>query len=179
MTNDQPEQPEQSEPEQPATPPPPVEPPAVPASEPAKKRLSPLTAGLIGLAAGAALVGSIWAITANSGPDGPATFTLEGSFALTEKATSDGDDDCEGAYDSGYDDISEGASVTVYGAAGDVIATGHLGDSELAGNACLFEIAVPDVPKGEKFYKVEVSHRGTVQVSAKEAENGDLFASLG
>ncbi|MEU6543909.1 hypothetical protein [Streptomyces sp. NPDC046859] len=180
MTNNQPEQPDMPEqPEQPATPPPPVEPPAVPVSEPAKKRLGPVAAGLVGLATGAALVGSIWAITANSGPDGPATFTLEGSFALTEDASADGEDDCEGAYDSGYDDISEGASVTVYGAAGDVIATGHLGDSELAGNACLFEIAVADVPKGEKFYKVEVSHRGTVQVSAKEAENGDLFASLG
>jgi hypothetical protein len=176
MTNTHPDMPEQ--PEEPATPPPPAEPPAAPVVEPVKKRLSPAAAGLVGLAAGAAIVGGIWAITANSA-GGPDTFTLEGSFALTEKATSDGDGGCEGAYDSGYDDISEGSSVTVYGAAGDVIATGHLGDSELAGNACLFDIAVTDVPKGEKFYKVEVSHRGTVQVSAKEAENGDLFASLG
>lgn len=176
MTNNQPEQPA---PTLPDAPPPPAEPPAVPAAETPKRRLSPLAAGLVGLAVGAGLVGGIWAITANSGPDAPATFTMEGSFALTEKASSDGDGGCEGSYDSGYDDISEGTSVTVYGASGDVVATGHLGQSELAGSACVFDIAIDDVPKGEKFYKVEVSHRGTVQVSAKEAENGDLFASLG
>lgn len=176
MTNDQPEQPA-APPLPDDVPPPPAEPPTV--AEAPKKRLSPLTAGLVGLAAGAGLMGGIWAITANSGPSKQDTFTMEGSFALTEEASSDGDGGCEGSYHSGYDDISEGASVTVYGASGDVIATGYLGDSELAGSACVFEIAVADVPKGEKFYKVEVSHRGTVQVSAKEAENGDLFASLG
>ncbi|MFG3186588.1 hypothetical protein [Streptomyces nigra] len=166
------------QPEQPATPPPPIEPPAVPVSEPAKKRLSPLAAGLVGLAAGAAIVGSIWAITATSGPEGPATFTLEGTFTLTEDATESGDD-CSASYDSGYDDISEGTSVTVYGAKGDVIATGELGDSTYSDYVCEFAIAVPDVPKGEKFYKVEVSHRGTLQLSAEEAENGELAASLG
>ena len=177
MTNDIPEQP--TTPPPPADPPLPADPPAAPAAEPAKKRLSPIAAGLLGLAVGASVVGGIWAITANSEPDKPPTFTMEGSFALTEKASSDGDGGCAGSYDSGYDDISEGASVTVYGASGDVIATGHLGDSELAGNGYIFDISVPDVPKGEAFYKVEVSHRGTVQLSAKEAENGDLFASLG
>lgn len=177
MTNDMPEQP--------TTPPPPVDPPTVaeapvaPATETPKKRLGPRAAGLLGLAVGAGLMGGIWAAAANSGPDAPATFTLEGTFALTEKATLTGDDDCSGGYDSGYDDISEGASVTVYGAKGEVIATGSLGDSEYASYSCVFDIAVPDVPKGEKFYKVEVSHRGTIQLSAEEAENGDLFASLG
>ena len=171
MTNDIPDQPTTP----PATPPPPSEPPTVPAPEVPKKRLSPLTAGLLGLAAGAGLTGGIWAITANSGPD---TFTLEGAFALTEDARVDGDD-CSGGYDSGYDDISVGTSVTVYGASGDVIATGQLGDSTYESYSCVFDIAVPDVPRGERFYKVEVSHRGTVQLTAKEAENGDLFASLG
>jgi hypothetical protein len=45
--------------------------------------------------------------------------------------------------------------------------------------SCVFDVAVPEVPKGEKFYKVEVSHRGTLQLTAKEAENGGLAASLG
>lgn len=178
MTNDLPEQP--TTPPLPDTPPlPPAEPSAVPAAEVPKKRLSPLAAGLTGLALGASIVGGIWAITANSGPSEPATFTLEGTFTLTEDAIGTGDDDCSASYDSGYDDIAEGTSVTVYGAKGDVVATGELGDSEYASYTCTFDIAVPDVPKGEKFYKVEVSHRGTLQLSAEEAENGELAASLG
>ncbi|MEU0589958.1 hypothetical protein [Streptomyces ardesiacus] len=151
-------------------------PPAAPSTAPAKK-ISPIAAGLLGLAIGAGVVGGIWAITANTGPSKPATFTLEGAFALTENALVVGDT-CEGT--GGYDDISNGTSVTVYGAKGDVIATGHLGDSEKAGyGSCIFDVSVPDVPKGEKFYKVEVSHRGTIQLTAEEAEGGEFASSLG
>lgn len=144
-----------------------------------KKRLGALAAGLLGLVAGAGIMGGIWAITANSGPDAPATFTLEGTFTLTDDVVPTDGDGCSASYDSGYDDIAEGASVTVYGAGGDVVATGELGDSKYASYACIFDVAVPEVPKGEKFYKVEVSHRGTIQLSAEEAENGELSASLG
>ncbi|WP_235029647.1 hypothetical protein [Streptomyces sp. 3213.3] len=68
----------------------------------------------------------------------------------------------------------------MYGADSDVIATGHLGDSNSPGyGTCTFDVSVPDVPKGEKFYKVEVSHRGTLQLTAKEAENGEFAGTLG
>lgn len=163
---------------------PPATPPAVPPTAwpapldvppPAKRRLSPLAAGLIGLAVGAALVGTIWAITGVGGSS-PGMFTLEGSFTLNEDAT-EYDGGCFGT--GGYDDIREGTGVTVYGADGKVIATGALGDSSYADYTCRYDIAVQDVPKGEKFYKVEVSHRGTLQLSAEEAENGELAASLG
>lgn len=157
-------------------PPQPVEPPVMPAAQPSR-RPGPLAAGLLGLALGAGLMGGIWAITAGTGSSGPGTFTLEGTFTLTEAGRTD--TGCGGRYDSGYDDITEGASVTVYGADGGVIATGELGDSSYVDYACTFKVAVPDVPKGEKFYKVEVSHRGTVQLSAKEAEGGEFGASLG
>lgn len=174
MTNEQPEPP--TTPTHPTTPPPPAEPPTT-APVSARRPLSPITAGLVGLAVGAALVGSIWAITANTSSE-PAAFTLEGSFTLTEDAVAV-DEDCAASYDSGYDDIREGTAVTVYGADDKVIATGELGDSTFTDYACRFDIAVDDVPKGEKFYKVEVSHRGTLQLSAEEAENGELAASLG
>ncbi|MER5584834.1 hypothetical protein ABT090_24805 [Streptomyces asoensis] len=151
--------------------------PPMPATPP-RQPLRPITAGFIGLAIGAALVGGAWAITATSDA-GPGTFTLEGSFALTDDATMDDNGRCGGRSDGGYDDIAEGASVTVYGASGDVIATGALGDSAYDDGTCTYEVAVDDVPKGEKFYKVEVSHRGTVQLSAEEAENGEFSASLG
>jgi hypothetical protein len=166
-------------PPQPSTPPPPAYPPAAGAPESTRSRLNPLGAGVLGLLVGAGLVGGAWAVTANSGPG---TFTLKGSFALTDSVYTDPDDNsCRGSADSGYDDIAEGTSVTVYGADGDVIATGSLGESESDedGGICTFKIAVPDVPKGQKFYKVEVSHRGTVQLSGEQAENGELAATLG
>ncbi|MFF0000969.1 hypothetical protein [Streptomyces avermitilis] len=153
-------------------PPQPPMPPAVP-----KKTLSPLAAGLLGLAVGAGIVGGAWAVTASQGPDKPQTFTLKGEFTLLEDAV-DLDSGCAGT--GGYDDIKEGAAVTVYGAKGDVVATGYLGNSKSPNyGTCVFDVAVSDVPKGEKFYKVEVSHRGTVQMNAKEAEAGEFGASLG
>jgi len=168
MTNDLPPLPD--------TPPLPAEPPAAPAPA-AKRRVGPLAAGLIGLAAGAAIVGGAWAATANSGPGKPATFTLEGTFELTDDAVDDGEGGCGGT--GGYDDIREGTGVTVYGASGDVIATGALQDPSYESYTCSFHVRVADVPKGEKFYKVEVSHRGTLQLTADEAESGQFAGSLG
>lgn len=166
-----------STPEQPNTPPQPTEPPTATAPSEPKKRINPLAAGVLGLVLGAGIVGATWAITANNGPDEPATFTLTGTFALTEDAVTL-DDTCHGT--GGYDDIGTGTSVTVYGAKGDVVATGQLGGGEETGyGACDFTVNVPDVPKGEKFYKVEVSHRGTLQLTAEEAENGEFAGSLG
>lgn len=163
-------------PEQPPVPPPPTQPPTVTGNT-AQKKMSPLTAGFLGLLIGAGAVGGTWAVTAANGPGRPATFTLEGEFTLLEGASENGSG-CEGT--GGYDDISEGTSVTVYGAAGEVIATGHLGESEpVTFGTCTFDVAVEDVPKGQTFYKVEVSHRGTVQLSSEEAENGEFAGTLG
>ncbi|MEU1088937.1 hypothetical protein ABZ401_19240 [Streptomyces sp. NPDC005892] len=156
-----------------------VEPPPaseVPPTSP-RKPLSPLLAGLLGLVVGAGLVGGAWAFTANSGDDKLAVFTLEGAFALTDGVVRTDDDGCQGI--GGYDDIAEGTSVTVYDAAGGVAATGNLSEPEYMSGSCLFTVAVPDVPKGEKFYQVEVSHRGKVQLSSKEAEGGQFASTLG
>lgn len=154
---------------------PPLPPTAPPVIVAPKKTV--FTAALLGLAAGAAIVGGAWALTANNGPDKPATFTLKGEFTLLEDAV-DRTNGCAGT--GGYDDIAEGTSVTVYGAKGDVIATGNLGNSKsITYGTCTYKVAVDGVPTGEKFYKVEVSHRGTLQLSAKEAENGGFAGSLG
>ncbi|MFJ7181081.1 hypothetical protein ACIQXA_32880 [Streptomyces massasporeus] len=108
---------------------------------------------------------------------GPSTFTLTDTFELTGDAVSDGLGGCEGS--GGYDDITEGTAVTVYDAAGTVVATGQLEDSKMNSGTCTFEVAVEDVPRGQDFYKVEISHRGTVQLSGDEAEAGRFGASLG
>jgi hypothetical protein len=135
-----------------------------------------------GAAAGAALVGVIWAITANV-PAGADTFTLEGTFTLTDGVGSVGDN-CRGT--GGYDDIGSGTSVTVYDAAGTTIATGSLGSSEYESvgeggvlDMCTFQVSVPDVPKGSRFYSVEISHRGRLQLTADEAQNAGFSGSLG
>jgi hypothetical protein len=43
----------------------------------------------------------------------------------------------------------------------------------------VFPVAVPGVPDGSKFYRVEVSHRGQITVSSAEAKAGKFGASLG
>ncbi|WP_413759622.1 hypothetical protein [Streptomyces sp. MMBL 11-3] len=180
MTNQLSPLPDAPPPEPPVAPPTTEIPsPAPGASAAPRRRLGPAAAGLLGLCLGAGLVGGIWAVQANSEPGDPGAFTLEGEFALTDSVGPIGDDGCGGL--RGYDDIQEGTSVTVYGASGDVVATGALGAStyDRSSYDCTFEVAVSDVPKGEKFYKVEVSHRGTLQLSAKEAEGGEFAAGLG
>ncbi|MDX3615347.1 hypothetical protein OG920_18775 [Streptomyces europaeiscabiei] len=174
----------------------PSPPPDVPLGSPtppAPRRLPLLLAGLAGIVIGGGAVGAVWGLSggqeAASSPKSasstetlaaetePSTFTLTGTFELTEGAVGDGLGGCEGS--GGYDDITEGAAVTVYDAAGTVVATGQLGDSTLSSGTCTFEVAVEDVPRGEDFYKVEISHRGTVQLSGDEAEAGQFGASLG
>jgi hypothetical protein len=96
---------------------PPVEPPtALPTQT--RRRLSSLVAGLTGLVLGAGSVGGVWAISASdtSRPSKPTTFTLEGTFELTDSVSGDGDGGCMGR--DGYDDIADGTDVTVYGASG-------------------------------------------------------------
>ncbi|WP_420031357.1 hypothetical protein ACN2WE_00040 [Streptomyces sp. cg28] len=161
----------------PSVPPMPTGPPP-PAS--GRRRRNLLVTGALGILLGAGIVGAIWAGMSAGGPSEPRTFTLTGTFQLVdgESVASDGTGGCEGAF--GYDDIAEGTSVTVYGADGDVIATGQLGQSQgSAGTPCTFQISIDSVPEGENFYKVEVSHRGTVQLTAEEAQAGQLGATLG
>ncbi|MBP2328462.1 hypothetical protein JOF56_008847 [Kibdelosporangium banguiense] len=86
----------------------------------------------------------------------------------------------------GYRDIRDGTEVKVYDETGKLIATGKLGQGRaaqdgqlttLTNSACMFPIAVADIPTGSKFYQVEVSHRGKVTVD-NEPEDGKLFAFL-
>jgi len=85
---------------------------------------------------------------------------------------------CTGS--GGYSDIAEGASVTVYDAAGKARAIGSLQHSDrMSTGACSFAITVPDVPDGEQIYQVEVTHRGKVSVTADAAKAGLVSLQLG
>jgi hypothetical protein len=112
---------------------------------------------------------------------GPAAFTLTGT--LTVSGTSYSSTDPRGCTTSGgYTDISNGAAVTVYDAAGTVVAKGTLGlgtdGLPLSRQECVFPVSVPNVPAGPRFYQVEISHRGKLTVSADDAVAGRFTASL-
>jgi hypothetical protein len=149
-----------------------------------------------GVAVGALLLSVVWGLSQPKGP-GPAllfqtatgtgtaassgssdaTFTMLGTFKLYGTSIGSGTS-CHGS--GGYDDIGDGASVTVYDAAGKVEAVGAITKPySLAVPGCSFSIVVPDVPNGEKFYQIEISHRGKVTVTADDAKFGRVSLTLG
>ncbi|MFJ2717424.1 hypothetical protein [Streptomyces sp. NPDC087437] len=142
------------------------------------------------VAAGAAVIavgaGALWLFQGGRDAD-PGDFTLRGRMVLNYGATTatfEYGGDCSGYDGSGYGDIVPGASVTVYDSSGSVVATGELGKGKLPEGStssvpCTFPLVVKGVPKGSRFYQVEVSHRGRVTVPAADAEAGRFAASLG
>lgn len=163
-------------------PPRPVDAPSV---EPAVRRPArwrmPLVWGLVGVVVGAGGVSGAWAVS--SGGSSASSFTLRGALSLTDPVPLDPDHTTGCAGSGGYDDIVEGASVTVYDASGAVVGTGALGAGKYASEdstaPCVFRFAVAGVPAGAKFYQVEVSHRGKVNVTSAEAKAGAFAATLG
>lgn len=81
---------------------------------------------------------------------------------------------CEGV--GGYDDMTEGATVTVYDSTGKVIGAGALMEGLAGDDLCVWSFTVDNVPDAP-FYQVEVSHRGKVTVARSEASSVSL--SLG
>ncbi|GLY34666.1 hypothetical protein Amsp01_006900 [Amycolatopsis sp. NBRC 101858] len=153
------------------------------ASPPGRAKTNPWHL-VLSAAAGAALVGALWAglDLAGSGapistPGTPAeAFDLRGTFTLNSGGY--GYSTCGGS--GGYSDITTGTTVTVYNAAGTVLSQGALGTGRPnGGGSCVFTLSAPNVPAGEKFYLVEVSHRGRIMVQPDDARNGNVALSLG
>ncbi|HEX4057619.1 MAG TPA: hypothetical protein VHX87_04800 [Galbitalea sp.] len=105
----------------------------------------------------------------------PTTFTAKGTFDLIN--TADG-----GACDppDGYTDLSAGAQVII-STGGKTVAIGELSEgTKLEGGlTCHYTFAVRGVPLGHKFYGVEITHRGVVQESATDMEDGKVALSIG
>lgn len=135
--------------------------------------------------AGAALVGALWVgldLARTGSPSAPAVtaagqaFDLRGTFTLYSTGSSYST--CGGS--GGYSDITTGTAVTVYNAAGTVLSQGALGTGHSNGaGTCVFSLSAPNVPAGEKFYLVEVSHRGRIMVQPDDARGGRVALSLG
>jgi hypothetical protein len=95
------------------------------------------------------------------------TLTVSGTLALTTDDLLTTASGCAG--ENGYDDITDGAAVTITDATGAVVALGNLAGSQLSGAAeCDLYFLVSDVPTGKSFYGIEVSHRGSVKFTEAE-----------
>lgn len=107
----------------------------------------------------------------------PELVTVAGTVTITDNI--DGDSICQGK--DGFDDIREGTIVVIHDPANKVIATGSLrrgkGESDFP-TTCQFAFTVPDVPR-QKFYGIEVSHRGVVTFTAAQVADGKVALSMG
>jgi hypothetical protein len=108
--------------------------------------------------------------------------SLSGTFLLNG---TEGEEFIEGDAKScsgtgGYEDIVDGAQVTITNESGTVIGTGNLERSENIDAACRFYFTVPNLPIA-KFYGIEVSHRGQVRYSHEQlqGENWNVSLDLG
>lgn len=108
---------------------------------------------------------------------GASSVTLHGAMMINPASDNEFGDNfstvggtCTGS--GGYDDLSQGASVTIHDPTGKVIATGALQEGHgVDGIGCLFNWRITNVPR-EKFYGVEISHRGTVDFKATGIKSG-------
>ncbi len=116
-------------------------------------------------AAALALAGAL--LTTGCGAD---PLTIRGSILLIGGPmgwTGKAGDPCQTG--GSYADIQPGATVTVSDASGKTLALGALGDGTQDGASnCKVPFTVTGVPAGEKFYGVEVTHRGRLQYTAEQ-----------
>lgn len=108
---------------------------------------------------------------------GPKSFRVTGTLTLQDSDGYTGTSTCAGK--RGYDDIGQGAQVTVSDAAGATVAIGRLGPGEKQSFGCVFNFSVPDVPAGKSFYGIEVSHRGVLKYTEAEISTANLALTLG
>lgn len=85
----------------------------------------------------------------------------------------------ESCYGSGgYDDLSQGASVSVRNGSDKIVATTTLSDGTMiSGSECEFSYALESVPKSD-IYQVEVSKRGNVPYSYNDIKDKDFVVNL-
>lgn len=110
-----------------------------------------------------------------AGCGGDSTFTASGKLGLV--AVDAASDDCSSGT-GGYSDIHEGASVVISDADGKKLAVGSLkAGKDIGDGLCVFDFKVPNVRSGAGPYGVEVSHRGEISFTEKEADS--IVISLG
>lgn len=113
---------------------------------------------------------------------GDQPISVIGTMSVAGGDSANGASDGNGApceMSGGYSDIKSGAQVVVTDAGSKTLALGALGPGKLllpnnddtplykwVARRCVFPFSVANVPAGQQFYGVEVSHRGRVQYPA-------------
>ncbi len=102
---------------------------------------------------------------------GPSTFVAKGTVTVVGSGVTGDNIKCHGY--RGYDDMQEGAQVKV-AVDGKTVGIGSLksGTSSDGGYSCKFGFEVRDVPSGNKFYSVTVTHRGSIDYKEDELKSG-------
>lgn len=107
------------------------------------------------------------------------TMTVRGSLSVTDIDGGGWTGTTQCLLGSGYEDIVPGGQVTVTGDDGKTLAVGSLGQGKVAGIfTCTLPFTIRGVPTGEKFYRVEVTHRGAVVETEQQMRSGPKL-SLG
>lgn len=118
-------------------------------------------------------------------PSKPAVFQVTGSISLGagDFIWNASPPSCAG--DGGYGDMKVGTQAVVSDAAGATLALGSIveakpevaTDGSPGAEGCTLRFLILNVPAGQKFYGVEVSHRGRLQYTEAEARK-DLSLTL-
>ena len=106
------------------------------------------------------------AATAPKAKPTPTTLTVTGMLALTDASSVFDQGTTCLVVGNGYADIKEGAPVVITDASGKTIALGALdpGKADASDSStCDFPFTLKGVPDGQKFYGIQISHRGIVQ----------------
>lgn len=96
------------------------------------------------------------------------TFTVTGIVTLSLEDSINTGSTCYG--DGGYSDMRVGAPVVVTDASQKTVALGTIVSAEEVSEECRFAFRVENVPRGEDFYGIQISHRGRLQYSADDLE---------
>ncbi|MGY2125871.1 hypothetical protein ACW9HJ_30875 [Nocardia gipuzkoensis] len=99
------------------------------------------------------------------------TMSLIGSTSWDNLASG-----CTGS--GGYSDIHEGVTVTLSSASGTTIGVTALEKGSKNGSNCMFIWTMRNIPSDEKFYKLEIGHRGVLTYTRQDLEI-PLTTSLG
>lgn len=132
---------------------------------------------VVGVVGCAALAGLAFAVDVAT-RSGPSAFAITGQFDLTGSTKSASVPGFACAGTGGYDDLNPATTVAVTDEAGTLLAKGHMTGSTRSSRTCTFDFSVLDVPRGHRFYQVEIAHRGALSYTETEAESG-LSLTLG
>jgi hypothetical protein len=164
---------------------PPSVPPPLVVVTPPKKRMRweiPIVVATVGvlLVGGISLIGLLRGQSATPAPSPVGQMDVRGSITLPWSGSflDPNSNECLGK--DGYSDLAPGGQVTVTDETGKVVAVGRITTGQGSPyRDCVLLFEVAGVPRGAKFYGVEVTHRGKIQKTEGDLDSGTLNLTIG